>query len=103
MRRRPPRSTQSRSSAASDVYKRQVLEYQQHDHGTGDRFDPRRTGLDHIGFLVRSRVALDDWAASFVEQGVDHTPVVERDYGAVLTFRDLDGIQLEMFWREGHP
>mgnify|MGYP007068770077 CR=1 FL=1 len=26
MRRRPPRSTQSRSSAASDVYKRQVLE-----------------------------------------------------------------------------
>src|SRR5450756_3232318 len=25
MRRRPPRSTQSRSSAASDVYKRQVL------------------------------------------------------------------------------
>ena len=25
MRRRPPRSTQSRSSAASDVYKRQVM------------------------------------------------------------------------------
>ena len=80
-----------------------VLEYQQHDRGSHDRFDPRRTGLDHIGFLVRSRAALDDWAAHFDELGVDYTPVAEREYGAVLTFRDPDGIQLEMFWRAGHP
>ena len=31
MIRRPPRSTQSRSSAASDVYKRQGLTYQRDD------------------------------------------------------------------------
>src|SRR5659263_757386 len=31
MRRRPPRATQSRSSAASDVYKRQDLKKQQND------------------------------------------------------------------------
>ena len=80
-----------------------VLEYQQHDHGSHDRFDPRRTGLDHIGLLVHSRASLDDWAAHFEEQGVDYTPVAEREYGAVLTFRDPDGIQLEMFWREDHP
>src|SRR5450756_221021 len=36
MIRRPPRSTQSRSSAASDVYKRQILGY---DHGMGITYD----------------------------------------------------------------
>ena len=51
MRRRPPRSTQSRSSAASDVYKRQllgvglgllVLEYRMQIQGflAGIGFDP---------------------------------------------------------------
>eukprot|EP00826_Nyctotherus_ovalis_P031567 TRINITY_DN2524_c0_g4_i3.p1 TRINITY_DN2524_c0_g4~~TRINITY_DN2524_c0_g4_i3.p1 ORF type:complete len:109 (-),score=40.07 TRINITY_DN2524_c0_g4_i3:113-415(-) len=37
MIRRPPRSTQSRSSAASDVYKRQVF-LQLRDGKTGKRF-----------------------------------------------------------------
>src|SRR5450756_2729029 len=39
MIRRPPRSTQSRSSAASDVYKRQI-----HDRATGQ---DRRSGSRH--------------------------------------------------------
>ena len=39
MIRRPPRSTQSRSSAASDVYKRQVILY----HGSEDDIvDPEK-------------------------------------------------------------
>src|SRR5450756_2012425 len=40
MIRRPPRSTQSRSSAASDVYKRQLLRgFEMHEkHGVVDRF-----------------------------------------------------------------
>jgi glyoxylase I family protein len=80
-----------------------VLEYQEHDANDGSVFDPRRSGLDHIGFLVRDRDALDEWASFFEAEGVDHTPVVDRDYGAVLTFRDPDGIQLEMFWRPNHP
>src|SRR5450756_2900338 len=45
MIRRPPRSTQSRSSAASDVYKRQVF------------FDHRRAGLGHFEILLRLLVA----------------------------------------------
>jgi glyoxylase I family protein len=80
-----------------------VLEYQQHDAHQGERFDPRRTGLDHMGLQVRSRAALDEWRDHFAEMGVDHSPIAEREYGAVLTFRDPDGIQLEMFFREGHP
>jgi glyoxylase I family protein len=80
-----------------------VLEYQQHDAHQGERFDPRRTGLDHVGFQVSSRSALDEWSTHFNELGVDHSPIADRDYGAVLTFRDPDGIQMEMFYREQHP
>ena len=43
MIRRPPRSTQSRSSAASDVYKRQVHQSRAHHHF---RPDPRAEELD---------------------------------------------------------
>jgi glyoxylase I family protein len=80
-----------------------VVEFQQHDRNDGEPFDPARTGLDHMGFMVASRAELDEWQAKFAELDVDFTPVVEREYGAVLTFRDPDGRQLEMFYRENHP
>lgn len=31
------------------------------------------------------------------------TPVVDRDYGAVLCLRDPDEFQLELFHRDNHP
>lgn len=80
-----------------------VMELQEHDANPGDRFDPRRTGLDHLGLMVASRDELAAWQEHFARLGVDHTPVADREYGSVLTFRDPDGIQLEMFYREGHP
>jgi glyoxylase I family protein len=80
-----------------------VVEFQQHDRNDGEPFDPARTGLDHLGLKVGSRADLDDWQRHFAEHEVDFTPVVEREYGAVLTFRDPDGRQLEMFYRDGHP
>jgi glyoxylase I family protein len=80
-----------------------LLEYQQHKAHRGERFDPRRTGLDHVGFQVPSRAALNDWLDHFEALGVEHSPIADREYGAVLTFRDPDGIQFEMFFREGHP
>jgi glyoxylase I family protein len=80
-----------------------ILEFQQHDANQGETFDPVRTGFDHMGILVDSRAALDEWQAHFEQLGVRHTPVVDREYGSVLTFKDPDGIQFEMFYREGHP
>jgi len=80
-----------------------ILEFQQHDANAGELFDPRRTGLDHVGFLVTTRAELDEWQRHFQTLGVDFTPVVDRDYGGVLTFRDPDKRQFEMFYREGHP
>jgi glyoxylase I family protein len=80
-----------------------IIEFQQHDANAGESFDPSRTGFDHMGLKVDTRAALDEWQAHFEDLGVTHTPVVERDYGCVLTFKDPDGIQFEMFFREEHP
>lgn len=80
-----------------------IIEFQQHDANEGERFDPRRTGFDHMGFKVDDRGELEEWQARFEGLGVVHTPVVDRPYGSVLTFKDPDGIQFEMFHREGHP
>jgi glyoxylase I family protein len=80
-----------------------IIEFQQHDTNLGERFDPTRTGFDHMGFKVDDRADLDGWQAHFERHNVTHTPVVHHDYGSVLTFKDPDGIQFEMFYREGHP
>lgn len=80
-----------------------VLEVQQHDANRGERFEPTRTGFDHLGFKVDDPARLDEWQTHFEQLGVPHTPVVHRDYGSVLTFKDPDGIQFEMFYRQGHP
>jgi glyoxylase I family protein len=80
-----------------------VIEFQQHDANAGERFDPTRTGFDHLGLLVRERAELDEWQEHFERLGVTHTPTVDREYGSVLTFKDPDGIQAEMFYRANHP
>ncbi|HEX7427832.1 MAG TPA: VOC family protein, partial [Mycobacterium sp.] len=82
---------------------RTVIEFQQHDGNQGETFDPRRTGFDHMGFKVDTRAALDEWLTWFEQLGVHHSPIAEREYGAVLTFKDPDGIQFEMFFKADHP
>ncbi|MDT5133372.1 MAG: glyoxylase family protein, partial [Mycobacterium sp.] len=78
---------------------RTVIEFQQHDGNQGETFDPRRTGFDHMGFKVDTRAELDEWLSRFERLGVAHSPIAEREYGAVLTFKDPDGIQFEMFFK----
>jgi glyoxylase I family protein len=80
-----------------------IIEFQQHDDNSGDGFDPRRTGLDHMAFKVDSREELDQWREHFALLGVAHSAIAESAYGSVLAFKDPDGIQCEMFYREGHP
>ncbi len=80
-----------------------VLCLQQHKANGGETFDPTRTGGDHIGLRVDAREELDKWAAWFEESGVVSSPIADRPYGSVLCFKDVDGIQLEMFYRENHP
>ena len=50
-----------------------------------------------MGLAVDSRDELLEWQAHFESLGVIHRPVVDREYGSVLTFKDPDRIQFEMF------
>ena len=82
---------------------RTVIEFQHHDENQGETFDPRRTGFDHMGFKVDTRAGLDEWLTRFEQLGVLHSSIAEREYGAVLAFKDPDGIQFEMFFKADHP
>jgi glyoxylase I family protein len=80
-----------------------ILCLQQHRANQGERFDPARTGADHVAFRVGSRADLEEWERRLAARGVTHSPVVDRHYGSVLCLRDPDDIQLELFYRENHP
>ena len=82
---------------------RTIIEFQQHDANQGETFDPRRTGLDHTAFKVDTRGELNEWLARFEQLGVRHSAIADREYGAVLAFKDPDGIQFEMFFKADHP
>jgi catechol 2,3-dioxygenase-like lactoylglutathione lyase family enzyme len=72
-----------------------------HEANEGERFDERRTGLDHIGLGVPSRDALDAWVAKLDGLGIAHTGVRDIE-GPVpfstVVFRDPDNIQLEFIY-----
>jgi glyoxylase I family protein len=66
--------------------------------GEHDAFDERRTGLDHVAFSVETREALDEWAAKLTAAGIEHSGAIDVPPGAILNFRDPDGIALALFW-----
>jgi glyoxylase I family protein len=70
-----------------------------HQNGSGDAFDERRTGLDHVSFAVPAIADLHRIKERFLERGVDHSEVKPTASGAggMITFRDPDNIQLELF------
>ncbi len=70
-----------------------------HDHGAGDRFDERRTGMDHVAFAVPSMEDLLGFQERFAERGVDQSEIKPTVSGAggIIAFRDPDNIQLEVF------
>lgn len=60
-------------------------------------FDSTRTGLDHIGFAVADRAALEAAQSALRDAGVPHGDVVDlTDAGiAILSFQDPDDINVE--------
>lgn len=62
-----------------------------------DGFDEDRTGLDHVSFRVGSRADLDDAVALLDGLGIAHGGVKDIGVGAILEFRDPDGIALELY------
>jgi glyoxylase I family protein len=71
-----------------------------HQHGTpptGERFSEYRVGLDHVSFGVDGREDLEKWARRLDELGIAHDGIKDAHYGSGLSFRDPDGIALELF------
>lgn len=66
--------------------------------GNHETFDERRTGLDHLAFSVETRAELDAWARGLTASGIEHSGAIEVPPGAILNFRDPDGIALALFW-----
>ena len=82
------------------------LDLFEHADSTRELFDPARTGLDHLGFAAESMKELQDWAQWLDECSIPHSGVREIvpgdtgsvPIGAMLDFRDPDGIQLEFLY-----
>jgi glyoxylase I family protein len=78
-----------------------TLTLTQHENGSGDRFDERRTGLDHVAFSVPNLKEVREFKRRFEEQGVPHSEIklVRSEFGdgGMITLRDPDNIQLEVF------
>ena len=64
----------------------------------GTRFDPDRTGLDHVSFAVASRADLERAATALSEAGIEHGEVTDLAGAgiAILSFQDPDDINVEL-------
>ena len=74
-----------------------------HPQADLERFDERRTGLDHVALAVDSRSDLDAWARRLDALGVEHGPIHDKDQPvhAGMVVHDPDGIPVELFWSAG--
>jgi glyoxylase I family protein len=66
--------------------------------GNSTSFDPGHTGLDHVAFSVDSREAMADWEDRFTAADIEHSGAIDIPRGAILNFKDPDGIALALFW-----
>jgi glyoxylase I family protein len=66
----------------------------QHPANPGEPFSEFRTGLDHLEFEVADRDELERWERRLTELGIAHSGIKDH----LITFRDPDNIQLELFW-----
>lgn len=81
-----------------------VLGLTRHRHPDADTpFSERRTGLDHLAFAVADRSLLEAWAQRLTAAGVEHSgvKVTPTTGSALVSFRDPDGIQLEVYVAQG--
>jgi glyoxylase I family protein len=74
-----------------------------HPQADLERFDERRTGLDHLALAVDDRSDLDAWACRLDTLGVAHGPIHDKDQPvhAAMVVHDPDGIPVELFWAAG--
>jgi uncharacterized protein (TIGR00725 family) len=64
---------------------------------SGDRFDHRRVGMDHVGLACTDRAEVRRWAERLDAIGAPRGPVEDLPYGWAVTGRDPDDIPVEFF------
>ena len=85
-----------------------IIVLHRHAANTGEPFVETKTGLDHVGFAVADRAALEAWQTRLDEIGgvrradaadrpLTQSPIADTPAGLILVFRDPDNIQLELY------
>jgi glyoxylase I family protein len=69
----------------------------QHKANSGEPASEFRTGLDHVALTVEDRPSLEVWARWLDELDVTHSAIKEGATGWLITLRDPDNIQLELY------
>ncbi len=75
---------------------RMVFAFTRHNEQDPEPFSPRRPGLDHVSFAVADRAALEEWCAWLDKLGIEHSPIQDDHTPPSVTFKDPDGIALEL-------
>jgi glyoxylase I family protein len=71
-----------------------------HQHGTPaptGKFSEFNVGLDHVAFGCANRGELERWVGRLDNLGIQHGGIKDASYGSGVSFRDPDGIALELF------
>lgn len=74
-----------------------------HRTNPGDPASEFRTGLDHVALTVPDRAELERWQRRFQQLGVQHSSIKEGATGWLITFRDPDNVQLEIYTQSKEP
>ena len=75
-----------------------TLTLTRHDQQSGETFSERRPGMDHVAMQVGGAEAIQELRDRFTQLGVDHSDVKTSAGGtAMITLRDPDNIQIEVF------
>jgi glyoxylase I family protein len=64
-------------------------------------FSPRRLGMDHVAFACADRHELVAWKRRLSDLDVPHGEIVDAHYGSAISFKDPDGLPLEVFCPPG--
>lgn len=75
-----------------------TLTLTRHDQQSGETFSERRPGLDHVALHVGAADDVKALKDRFAQLGVSHSGVkAPNEETAVITLRDPDNIQIEVF------
>ncbi|MDT5186330.1 MAG: hypothetical protein QOI29_4488 [Mycobacterium sp.] len=74
-----------------------ILDLFEHSANGGEKFEPARTGMDHLGLTAESTEELRAWATWLDGCDVPRSAIreVADGAGAMFDFVDPDGIQVE--------